>query len=40
MIQNIEAFIEIRFFLLLPIQGKSVSATVPYFRPCFPVNVL
>ena len=24
-------------FSLLPLQSKSVSATVPYFRPCFPV---
>ena len=26
-------------FSLLPLRSKSVSATVPYFRPCFPVLV-
>ena len=24
-------------FSLLPLRSKSVSTTVPYFRPCFPV---
>ena len=27
-------------FSLLPLRSKSVSATVPYFRPCFPVHGL
>ena len=34
MIQNIGAFTQ---FSLLPSWSKSVSAMVPYFRPCFPV---
>ena len=26
-------------FSLLPLRGKSASTTIPYFRPCFPVQL-
>ena len=42
MIENVRTFTRNTAFSLLPLQGKSVSATVPYFRSCVPVlaNVL
>ena len=39
MIQNVGAFTRNTEFSLFPLRGKTVSATVPYFRPCFPVTV-
>ena len=40
LIQNVGAFTRNTEFSLLSLQSKSVSATVPYFRPCFPVLMI
>ena len=37
MIQNVGVFTRNTEFSLFPLRGKTVSATVQYFRPCFPV---
>ena len=39
MIENVGAFTRNMEFSLLPLWGKSVSATMPYSRPCFPLQL-